>query len=44
LVNGLKKARQVSSVERGKLKFAKQDGNIVVTLPLGITDMLLIDL
>lgn len=44
LLNGLKKARQVSSVERGKLKYTKQDGNIVVTLPLGITDMLLIDL
>ena len=42
-VPDLKRVRSVRSLERGKLKPTFADGVMTVTLPLDITDMLLID-
>ena len=43
-VNGIKKASSVRSVKQGKLNAIFVDDQMTVTLPLHITDMLLIDL
>lgn len=42
-IAGLANPRAVRSVERGKLKAETKDGATVVTLPLAVADMLLID-
>jgi hypothetical protein len=42
-LNGLTGAKMVRSVERGALKAEARDGATVVTLPLDVADMLLID-
>lgn len=43
-VNGCGKAKSVSSVEQGSLKPEFNNSAMMVTIPLGVTDMLLIDL
>ena len=42
-LHGLTKAVRVRSVERGRLQPEFRDGNMIVALPLNVTDMLLID-
>jgi hypothetical protein len=42
-INGLTNAKAIRSVEQGKLKTETQKGATVVTLPLDVADMLLID-
>jgi hypothetical protein len=42
-ISGLAGARAVRSVERGPVPFETRDGATVVTLPLDVADMLLID-
>lgn len=42
-IAALPDVRSVRSVERGVLKHERRDGGIVVTLPLDVADMLLID-
>ena len=40
---GLSGVKGIRSVERGPLKATVQDGALIVTLPLDVADMLLID-
>lgn len=42
-INGLTGAKKVRSVERGELKAEVRDGATIVTLPLDVADMLLVD-
>ena len=42
-INGLERAKRVRSVERGTLTPDFRDGAMVLTLPIDVTDMLLID-
>jgi len=42
-VNGVNSARRVRSVERGPLTPQFEDGAMILTLPVGVTDMILID-
>lgn len=42
-INGLAKTKSIRSVQRGALRPEFVDGAAVVTLPLDIADMLLID-
>jgi Beta-galactosidase trimerisation domain len=42
-IDGLKQVRRIRSVEQGELKARSEDGALVLTLPLKVTDMLLID-
>jgi hypothetical protein len=42
-IHGLNNAKRVRSVERGVLPVTQKDGTTVVSLPLDIADMLLID-
>ena len=43
-ISGVAKAASVRSVERGRLNAQFQDGNMSVTLPLEVADMILVDL
>jgi hypothetical protein len=43
-INGVRKARSVRSVEQGELPLVYQGGSLSVTLPLDVTDMILVDL
>lgn len=42
-INGLDGVKSIRSVERGPFKSETKDGTTIVTLPLGVADMLLID-
>ena len=42
-INGLSGAKKIRSVERGELAMTVRDGATVVTLPLDVADMLLVD-
>jgi hypothetical protein len=42
-IDGLKEVRRVRSVEQGDLKARSANGALILTLPLRVTDMLLID-
>jgi hypothetical protein len=43
-ITGINKIKSIRSVEHKKVSYKVEDGNLIVTLPLDITDMLLIDL
>ncbi|MEI7435187.1 MAG: hypothetical protein WCL16_00085 [bacterium] len=43
-IHGVTKASKLRSVEQAKLEYKTENGNLVVTLPLDVADMLLIEL